>query len=114
MFSALVEFLRSAVVEQIIKDPVWATAGLVGQAVFGGRFLLQWLASEYKKQSHVPTSFWYMSLVGGLIMLVYSIHIKNPIFILAFVLNSFIYLRNLHLIYKHNKKAAVILGENGQ
>ena len=110
----MVEFLRNAITEQIIKDPVWAITGLVGQAIFGGRFLLQWIASEYKKKSHVPTAFWHMSLAGGLIMLGYSIHIKNPIFILAFVLNSFIYLRNIHLIYKHDKKVTVILGENGQ
>jgi lipid-A-disaccharide synthase-like uncharacterized protein len=114
MVSAVVDFLKNAVVEQIIKDPVWAITGLLGQAIFGGRFLLQWIASEYKKQSHVPTSFWFMSLVGGLIMLVYSIHIKNLIFILAFSLNSLIYLRNIHLIYKHDKKAGVILGQNGQ
>ena len=111
MYSAVVEFFRSAITEQIIKDPVWATAGLVGQSIFGGRFLLQWIASEYKKQSHVPTAFWHMSLAGGLVMLVYSIHIKNPIFMLAFSLNSFIYLRNLHLIYKHSKKAEIILDQ---
>jgi lipid-A-disaccharide synthase-like uncharacterized protein len=49
----------------------------------------------------VPTAFWFMSLAGSLILLVYSIHIKNPIFMLAFSLNTFIYLRNLHLIYMH-------------
>ena len=104
MLGSVIDFLKSAIAEQIVGDPVWATTALVGQAIFGGRFVLQWIASEYKKRSHVPTAFWFMSLAGSLILLSYSIHIKNPIFMLAFSLNTLIYLRNLHLIYKHAKK----------
>jgi lipid-A-disaccharide synthase-like uncharacterized protein len=107
MFSSIIEFVKSAISEQIIGDPVWATVALVGQVVFGGRFILQWLVSEYKKKSHVPTSFWYVSLVGSLILLSYSVHIKNPIFVLGFSLNTLIYIRNLHLIYKHAQKGVV-------
>jgi len=101
MFSSIIQFFKMAIVEQIVGDAVWATVALVGQMIFGGRFVLQWIVSEYKKKSYVPTAFWFMSLAGSLILLVYSIHIKNPIFMLAFSLNTFIYLRNLHLIYMH-------------
>lgn len=107
MFSSIIEFVKSAITEQIIGDPVWATVALVGQVVFGGRFVLQWIVSEYKKKSHVPTSFWYVSLVGSFILLAYSIHIKNPVFVLGFSLNTVIYIRNLHLIYNHAKKGVV-------
>lgn len=107
MFSSVIEFIKSAITEQIIGDPVWATVALVGQVVFGGRFILQWIVSEYKKRSHVPTSFWYVSLVGSFILLAYSIHIKNPVFVLGFSLNTLIYIRNLHLIYKHAHKGVV-------
>jgi lipid-A-disaccharide synthase-like uncharacterized protein len=107
MFSSVIEFIKSAITEQIIGDPVWATVALVGQVVFGGRFVLQWIVSEYKKKSHVPTSFWYVSLVGSFILLAYSIHIKNPVFVLGFSLNTVIYIRNLHLIYNHAKKGVV-------
>jgi lipid-A-disaccharide synthase-like uncharacterized protein len=100
MFDAAIQFIKSAITEQIVKDPVWATTALVGQAIFGGRFVLQWLVSEYKKRSYVPTAFWFLSLAGSLILLAYSIHIKNPIFMLSFSLNTLIYLRNLHLIYR--------------
>jgi len=100
MFDSIIEFLKSTITEQIVKDPVWATTALVGQAIFGGRFVLQWLVSEYKKRSYVPTAFWFLSLAGSLILLAYSIHIKNPIFMLSFSLNTLIYLRNLHLIYR--------------
>ena len=96
----MIEFFRKAIQEQIIGDPVWATIGLIGQFVFALRFILQWLASEFKRKSHIPISFWYLSLVGSLILLAYSVHLKNPVFMLSFSLNSFIYIRNLHLIYK--------------
>lgn len=107
MFDAAIQFVKSAIMEQIVQDPVWATTALVGQAIFGGRFVLQWIASEYKKKSYVPTAFWFLSLAGSLILLAYSVHIKNPIFMLSFSLNTLIYLRNLHLIYKHPSKSAV-------
>ena len=113
MISSVIEFIKSAITEQILNDPVWATTALVGQLIFAGRFVLQWLVSEYKKKSHVPTAFWYISLVGGIIMLVYSVHIKNPIFMLGFSLNTLIYMRNIHLIYNHAKRNVVTATEEG-
>ena len=107
MLNSVIEFCKSAITEQIVGDPVWATVALVGQVVFGARFILQWIVSEYKKRSHVPTSFWFMSLAGSVILLAYSVHEKNPVFMLGFSLNMLIYLRNLHLIYKHTKRGVV-------
>ena len=103
MIESIFEFVKTAIHEQIVEDPIWATVAMIGQVTFGGRFILQWIVSEYKKKSHIPTSFWFVSLAGSLIMLSYSIHIKNPIFMLGFSLNTLIYIRNLHLIYKHHK-----------
>lgn len=94
-------------VKDLSAEPVWTTVGLIGQFTFGGRFVLQWLVSEFKKKSHVPTAFWYLSLVGSLILLAYSFHRSEPIFILGFLLNSLIYIRNLHLIYKHKQTCEV-------
>ena len=111
MFGSIIEFLKSAIMEQVIEDPVWATIALAGQITFGGRFVLQWIVSEYKKRSHVPTAFWFISLVGSLMLLSYSIHIKNPIFMFGFSLNTLIYVRNLHLIYKHAQKGVVTVIE---
>jgi lipid-A-disaccharide synthase-like uncharacterized protein len=98
------EFLRNAVRDQIVGDPVWATTALVGQVLFAGRFIVQWLVSEYKKKSHVPISFWYLSIAGSMLLLAYSIHIKNPIFMLSFSLNTLIYVRNLHLLYLESRR----------
>ena len=114
MFDSIIEFFKSAVMEQIVKDPFWATLAFIGQVVFGGRFILQWIISEYKKKSHVPTAFWFMSLAGSLILLSYSVHIKNPVFMLGFSLNTLIYLRNLHLIYRHAGKSTVTILEKGE
>jgi lipid-A-disaccharide synthase-like uncharacterized protein len=114
MLSSIFEFIKSAVTEEIIKDPIWATVGLVGQSIFGGRFILQWIVSEYKKRSHVPVAFWFMSLAGSLIMLAYSVHEENPIFMLGFSLNMLVYLRNLHLIYKHAQKGTVTVIEEAE
>ena len=111
MFGSIIEFLKSAIMEQVIEDPVWATIALAGQITFGGRFVLQWIVSEYKKKSHVPTAFWFISLAGSLMLLSYSIHIKNPIFMFGFSLNTLIYVRNLHLIYKHAQKGVVTVIE---
>ena len=114
MLDSIIEFFKGAITEQIVKDPVWAVVALVGQIVFAGRFILQWIVSEYKGKSHVPTAFWFISLLGSLILLSYSIHLKNLIFMLGFSLSTFIYLRNLHLIYKHAKKGLVTVIEKAE
>jgi len=49
MFDSIIEFFKSAIMEQIVNDPFWATLAFIGQVVFGGRFILQWIVSEYKK-----------------------------------------------------------------
>ncbi len=94
-------------VKELSQEPMWTLLGLAGQFTFGGRFVLQWLVSEYKKRSHVPTVFWYLSLVGSLMLLAYSIHRREPIFILGFSLNTLIYIRNIHLIFKHRQTGEV-------
>jgi lipid-A-disaccharide synthase-like uncharacterized protein len=70
----------------------------VGQIIFGMRFFVQWIASEKAKKSVIPIAFWYLSICGSLILLVYAIHRRDPVFILGQSTGSFIYLRNLYLI----------------
>jgi len=104
MLDSIYEFVKTAINQQIVGDPVWATVALVGQFLFGGRFVLQWIASEYKRKSYMPIGFWYLSIAGGTILFCYSIHIKNPIFMLSFFLSTLIYIRNLHLLHLESKK----------
>ncbi len=105
MLEALINSIQNAIL-QIKLDPWWEATALAGELVFGGRFVLQWIVSEYKKKSYIPTAFWFMSIVGSLILLVYSIHIEKPVLILAFSVNTLIYMRNIHLIFRHKKAEA--------
>ena len=84
----------------------WIIIGFVGQAAFFMRFLIQWLASEKKGESYFPIYFWYLSLVGGIILLAYAIHIADPVFTAGQACGLVVYLRNLMLIYKNKRKLA--------
>ncbi|RLB66865.1 MAG: lipid A biosynthesis protein [Deltaproteobacteria bacterium] len=83
---------------------LWLIIGFIGQGLFSARFLVQWLVSERQKHSIIPEAFWYLSLAGGLTLLTYSIHRKDPVFILGQSIGSFIYLRNLYFIRRDRKK----------
>ncbi|MEK6775781.1 MAG: lipid-A-disaccharide synthase N-terminal domain-containing protein [bacterium] len=83
---------------------LWIVFGLVGQTMFFLRFLIQWIASERKKQSVIPVSFWFFSIIGGLILLIYAIQRKDPVFIIGQSTGSVIYIRNLVLIYRKRKE----------
>jgi len=74
--------------------------GLIGNATFSMRFLVQWLASERQGESVIPVSFWYWSIGGSVIMCLYFIFRRDPVGILAYLPNSIIYIRNLMLIRK--------------
>jgi len=82
----------------------WTLIGLFGQAMFMGRFLVQWIASEREKKSVIPEMFWYFSLGGGLIVFIYAVHQEDIVFILGQGLGVFIYLRNIWFIWAHKKK----------
>jgi lipid-A-disaccharide synthase-like uncharacterized protein len=71
----------------------------MGQALFSARFIVQWLASERVKRSIVPRAFWYFSLAGGVTLLAYAIHKRDPVFIAGQGLGLFVYLRNIYLIH---------------
>ena len=79
-------------------ETLWLGIGFLGQGLFFGRWLVQWIASERSAESRVPISFWYMSLIGGLITLTYAIYRKDPVFISGQGLGAVVYLRNLVLI----------------
>ncbi|WP_019141526.1 lipid-A-disaccharide synthase N-terminal domain-containing protein [Noviherbaspirillum massiliense] len=80
------------------NDVWWLVIGFAGQGLFMMRFVIQWIQSERQRRSVVPVAFWYFSVLGGLTLLVYSIHRRDPVFIAGQLLGVFIYLRNLYLI----------------
>ena len=76
----------------------WLIFGLLGQAVFFARMVLQWVHSEKQGKSIITLHFWTVSIVGTVIILIYSIHQKDPVFIVGQFLALFIYWRNIVLI----------------
>ena len=79
-------------------DQVWLGIGLLGQALFSARFLVQWIASERRRESVIPTPFWYFSIGGGLTLFAYALYRQDPVFILGQGAGVFIYARNLYFI----------------
>ena len=84
------------------SENLWLAVGFLGQALFSGRFIVQWLASERKKRSVIPVMFWYFSILGGSTLLVYSIHKQDPVFIVGQAGGLLIYCRNLYLIVRYH------------
>ena len=79
---------------------IFLCIGFLGQGIFASRFIVQWIYSERKGESSIPVIFWYLSIFGGIGLLIYAIFRKDPVIILGQSFGIFIYLRNLYLIYK--------------
>ena len=81
----------------------WAYIGIIAQALFTGRFVVQWLASEKAGRSVIPFSFWTLSIGGGLLLLVYALYRRDPVFILGQGFGVLIYLRNLTFVLRERR-----------
>lgn len=87
--------------------------GFVGQIVFMMRFVVQWLHSERMGKSAVPLSFWYLSILGGGMLVVYGLIVIEPIIIFGNSLGMAIYVRNLVLIYRERGRIQATIGSGG-
>ena len=87
-------------------DIVWLVLGFAGQGLFGMRILIQWIHSEKHRKSVVPTAFWWFSIVGGVCLLIYSIHLRDPVIISGQLFGVIVYVRNIWLIYNERKSPA--------
>lgn len=88
-----------------MKLNFWIIFGFLGQFLFFMRFLVQWVVSEKRGESIIPTAFWYLSIIGSIIVLSYAIHKLDPVFIVGQSVASVVYVRNLMLIYKKKRGA---------
>jgi len=100
LFGPLLTWLHTVFVAQF---DAWIVLGFIAQALFMMRFLVQWVASERAKRSVVPVAFWFFSLGGGALLLVYAVQRQDPVFIAGQALGLFIYVRNLWLIANERK-----------
>lgn len=92
-----------------ISHTLWALISLTGGVLFYGRFYMQWIVSEIRRKSVVPTAFWYMSSVGSVSLLAYGAHISSPVGTLSQCINVVIYARNLVHIWRGKGKLSPVL-----
>jgi lipid-A-disaccharide synthase-like uncharacterized protein len=84
----------------------WVLLGFVAQAMFTARFLVQWIASERVGHSVIPLAFWIFSIGGGLLLLVYALYRRDPVFIAGQAFGVFVYLRNLYFVMRDRRQPA--------
>lgn len=105
MLEQLVDWLYTVFVQQF---NAWVVLGFVAQVMFMMRFVVQWIASERVGKSIVPVAFWFFSIGGGSLLLVYSIRQQDPVFIAGQGLGLVIYFRNLWLIFREKRRDPAI------
>jgi len=88
----------------------WLGLGFAGQGLFASRFLVQWIASERRRRSHIPRVFWYLSIAGSALSLTYAVYLRDPPFIFGQSTGMLVYLRNLALLNREARPA----GTDGQ
>ena len=89
-------------------DHIWLAVGFIGQMLFASRFFVQLLKSEIEGRSVVPVAFWYFSIGGGFITLIYAYHL-GPVglpFLVAQLGGLVVYARNLQLVYREQRRRA--------
>ena len=90
----------------VTRFDFWLAFGIVAQLLFGARFVVQWIASERAGRSVMPLMFWFFSMGGGVLTLIYGIARRDGVIIIGQALSVFIYLRNLSLIFRERRAAA--------
>ncbi len=74
--------------------------GVIAQVIFTSRFVYQWLYAEKNKEAVLPLGFWIISLIGGLMTLIYFIFRQDIVLIISNVMGAIIYTRNIMLYQK--------------
>jgi lipid-A-disaccharide synthase-like uncharacterized protein len=72
---------------------------------------MQWILSEIRGKSYVPTGFWYFSLLGGVVLFIYALHRKDTVFIIGQGMGLLIYSRNIILIWSHRRTSNELVKE---
>ncbi len=70
----------------------------IAQGLFTMRFVVQWIASERARASVIPVAFWFFSIGGGVLLLIYALYRRDPVFIAGQGLGLIVYVRNLYFI----------------
>jgi lipid-A-disaccharide synthase-like uncharacterized protein len=90
----------------VVKFDAWVVLGFVAQAFFTMRFVVQWIASERARASVIPVAFWFFSIGGGVLLLIYALYRRDPVFIAGQALGLIVYVRNLYFIMINGRQAS--------
>ncbi len=96
-----VEIVREAPAHEARAVWLWLAVGVVGQAMFAARFLIQWIVTEMERRSTVPTIFWYLSLAASGLQCAAFSQRGEWVFAIGMAATMLIYARNLWFIYTH-------------
>jgi lipid-A-disaccharide synthase-like uncharacterized protein len=88
----------------VVRLDWWLALGFLAQALFTMRFLVQWIASERAGKSVVPIAFWFFSIGGGALLLVYALYRRDPVFIAGQAFGVFVYARNLYFELRDRRR----------
>jgi lipid-A-disaccharide synthase-like uncharacterized protein len=103
LFHALTSYLNDVFV---IRFDGWVVLGFVAQGFFTMRFVVQWIASERARRSVIPVAFWFFSIGGGVLLLIYALYRRDPVFIAGQALGLLVYIRNLYFIAINGRQAS--------
>jgi lipid-A-disaccharide synthase-like uncharacterized protein len=88
----------------VVRLDWWLALGFFAQAMFTARFLVQWIASERAGKSVIPIAFWFFSIGGGVLLLVYALYRRDPVFIAGQAFGVFVYARNLYFELRDRRR----------
>jgi lipid-A-disaccharide synthase-like uncharacterized protein len=103
LFSSLATYFHDVFV---IQFDAWVILGFVAQGLFTMRFVVQWIASERARKSVMPVAFWFFSIGGGALLLVYALYRRDPVFIAGQALGLVVYTRNLYFIIVNGRQSS--------
>jgi lipid-A-disaccharide synthase-like uncharacterized protein len=92
----------------VVRADWWLILGFTAQALFTMRFVIQWIASERAGRSVMPIAFWFFSLGGGVLLLIYALYRRDAVFIAGQAFGVFVYLRNLYFVLRDRRMAAKV------
>src|SRR6195256_4381246 len=103
LFNNLATYLNDVFV---IKFDGWVMLGFIAQGFFTMRFVVQWIASERARKSVIPVAFWFFSIGGGVLLLIYALYRRDPVFIAGQALGLLVYIRNLYFIIVNGRQSS--------
>jgi lipid-A-disaccharide synthase-like uncharacterized protein len=100
--------------QKLVNDsPLWICIGCAALILFNGRWIVQWIQSEKKSESHVPMSFWWQSLIGAVLYTFYGIHKRDSVFIVGYGMAVIPCARNLIFLYRKRREEKAPPAQSG-